>query len=190
MNAKGQDKVYGLTVSVYQCAILMLYNSQASYTIKEIEEKTNIPMTELQTQLKDLFNPKQMMLKKDDSKTPKIRPDENVKFNEEFKNPSLKINYVPKKTHVKATGDEKTAVGQQVEDEIRMERAFVLEAMLVRIMKARKTWQHNPLLQEVMKQVTLFKPQPAMIKDAIERLIENEYLKRDDADRATYIYIP
>lgn len=71
-----------------------------------------------------------------------------------------------------------------------MERAYVLEAMIVRIMKARKVWQHTPLIQEVMKQVTLFKPQPAIIKEAIERLIEKEYLKRDDADRSTYVYIP
>lgn len=29
-----------------------------------------------------------------------------------------------------------------------------------------------------------------MIKQSIERLIEKDYLQRDDNDRQTYIYIP
>jgi len=73
---------------------------------------------------------------------------------------------------------------------VKLERAYVLEAMIVRIMKARKQWQHNPLLQEVIRQVSLFKPQPVDIKEAIERLIDKDYLSRDSNDRTTYIYIP
>lgn len=71
-----------------------------------------------------------------------------------------------------------------------MERQFVLEAIIVRIMKARKTERHEALIAEVIRQVSLFSPQPVMIKEAIERLIEKEYLKRDDDDRKLYIYIP
>jgi cullin 3 len=57
-------------------------------------------------------------------------------------------------------------------------------------MKARKKERHTELMNEVIKQVSLFKPQPQMIKQAIERLIEKEYLERDDSDRQVYIYIP
>jgi len=57
-------------------------------------------------------------------------------------------------------------------------------------MKARKTLKHNELLENVIKQVTMFLPQPKMIKERIESLIERDYLKRDDADRNLYIYLP
>jgi hypothetical protein len=45
-------------------------------------------------------------------------------------------------------------------------------------------------MEDVMKQITIFMPQPQMIKQRIESLIEREYLKRDDADRSKYIYLP
>jgi len=57
-------------------------------------------------------------------------------------------------------------------------------------MKARKTEKHTQLLEDVMRQITIFMPQPQMIKQRIESLIEREYLKRDEADRGKYIYLP
>lgn len=70
------------------------------------------------------------------------------------------------------------------------ERMNILDAVIVRIMKARKTEKHIQLIEDVIKQVTMFLPQPAWIKARIESLIEREYLKRDDNDRAKYIYLP
>jgi hypothetical protein len=145
---------------------------------------------ELTTQMKYLCNPKQKVLLKFKDKSPKFEPTEEIKVNDAFKNPSLKLNFIPKKTHKKKTVSEKSDVQSAVEQEIKIERQHVLDAIIVRIMKARKTESHQPLIQEVMKQVTLFKPQPAMIKEAIERLIEKEYLKRDEEERSRYIYIP
>lgn len=80
------------------------------------------------------------MLKKDNAKTPKITPEENVEINTDFKNPSLKINFVPKKSVIKENANDQTELGKSVEEETKMERAYVLEAMIVRIMKARKVW--------------------------------------------------
>jgi hypothetical protein len=57
-------------------------------------------------------------------------------------------------------------------------------------MKARKTEKHNQLMEDVIKQISIFLPQPQMIKQRIESLIEREYLKRDEAERSKYIYLP
>jgi len=84
----------------------MLFNDNEKLTIKEIEEKSNIPIKELAVQLTNLFNPKQQVLKKDNAKTPKITPDESVTINVDFKNPSLKINFVPKKSVVKENAND------------------------------------------------------------------------------------
>lgn len=57
-------------------------------------------------------------------------------------------------------------------------------------MKARKTEKHTQLMEDVIKQISIFMPQPVMIKQRIESLIDREYLMRDEADRAKYIYKP
>jgi hypothetical protein len=86
---------------------------------------------------------------------------------------------------LKKTEDEK-------EDEkiIRSERLNIIESVIVRIMKARKTEKINQLIEDVIKQINMFLPQPEMIKQRIESMIEREYLKRDESDRNIFIYIP
>lgn len=91
---------------------------------------------------------------------------------------------------MKANPNDKSDIEKQVEKELELEWGFTLEAMIVRIMKARKTENHNNLVAEVIRQVTLFKPAPSMIKEAIERLIEKEYLEWDAASWSQYKYIP
>ena len=39
-------------------------------------------------------------------------------------------------------------------------------------------------------QLQFFKPNPRVIKQRIERLIESDYLERDAADPNTYKYLP
>lgn len=98
--------------------------------------------------------------------------------------------FVPKRNPVKSDPNQKTDLEKTIDKELALERGFTLEAMIVRIMKARKTENHNNLIAEVIRQVTLFKPVPSMIKEAIERLIEKEYLERDASNRSVYKYIP
>ena len=69
-------------------------------------------------------------------------------------------------------------------------RTTVIQAQLVKIMKGRRKEKHNELINEVIKQINSFKPEPAMIKQQIEWLIESDYLMRDDKDKSTYIYKP
>jgi hypothetical protein len=84
----------------------------------------------------------------------------------------------------------KTEDEQEDEKNIRLERQNIIDAVIVRIMKARKTEKFNQLLEDVIKQINMFLPQPAMIKQRIESLIEREYLKRDDSDKTKFIYLP
>lgn len=70
-----------------------------------------------------------------------------------------------------------------------MERKHVIDAMIVRIMKARTRLDHNLLLEELFKQCVLFKPQPQQVKMQLEHLIEREFIKRDPNERNIYIYV-
>ena len=66
----------------------------------------------------------------------------------------------------------------------------MIEANIVKVMKARRKIDHNSLIAEVTKILSWkFNPEPNMIKSRIEGLIEREYMERDNDDRRIYKYI-
>ena len=67
----------------------------------------------------------------------------------------------------------------------------ILQATLTRIMKSRigQITTHVWLINETSKQIDLFQAQPQQIKEAIEKLIEKNIIKRDDKNKSNYEYI-
>ena len=71
-----------------------------------------------------------------------------------------------------------------------MDRKFVLDAAIVRVMKSKKE-VHN----EQLKSLTIdavkhhFVPDVSMIKARIETLMVDEYMKRSDTDPNTFVYV-
>lgn len=83
-----------------------------------------------------------------------------------------------------ASLEEMTNVKRVEED-----RSIAIEASVVRIMKARKTFSHQQLVAEVLSQLAFFRPDPKLIKRRIEALIDREYLERDSENNNTYKYL-
>lgn len=104
-----------------------------------------------------LCNPKQKILDKENKKEPKFQPDEKISVFLGFQNANLKVNYIPAQTHKKK---ETVDPNPKVDPDIDIERRNIIDAVVVRIMKARKTEKHNQLLEDVMRQITIFMPQP------------------------------
>ncbi len=70
------------------------------------------------------------------------------------------------------------------------DRKVLIDASIVRIMKARKVLDHNSIVAEVTQQLSSrFSVLPALIKKRIETLIERDYLSREEDDRRTYRYV-
>ena len=140
---------------------------------------TGIPEHDLKVALKWLCNPKFKVLDRESPASPDFTATEKLRLAIDFANQLLRVVLVPKGIPI---------VQQEVK--IDRERQEFLEALIVRIMKAKKTLHLNALMEEIMSQVTLFQVQPNLIKERIESLIEREYLKRDDTDRNLFVYLP
>jgi Cullin family/Cullin protein neddylation domain len=68
------------------------------------------------------------------------------------------------------------------------DRLYLIDAVLVRIMKARKTILHQALIPQVLEQVKV-PAQSSDVKKRIESLIEREYMERDLKDHNRYNYL-
>lgn len=69
-------------------------------------------------------------------------------------------------------------------------RIILLEAAIVKIMKANKTLGHQELCQRVQQQLSdQFVPSLPDVKKRIESLIDRDYLVRDENDNTSYSYI-
>ena len=61
-------------------------------------------------------------------------------------------------------------------------REHLIDALIIRVMKAKKQLKIKEIIENVLKFTNSFTPQPKMIKTRIESLIGREYLKRDEKD--------
>lgn len=168
----------------------MLFNTHSELTFTQVKEMTNIDDTEIVQALLYLCSPKQKIIDKADAKKPEFSALEKLKVSSTFNNSNIRVVFIPTNTHKKKVAPEAGAGGIETNDDIRKERQNVIDSVIVRVMKARKTEKHNQVVEEVIRQISLFLAQPAMIKQRIESLIEREYLSRDTNDKSKYIYMP
>lgn len=186
-------------VSTLQMLILLLYNHADSYTVDEIAKKTNIEMETLAQVLAILIRSR---LFYDDSSNSddnseganqegdkeaierQLGPESIICLSNSYRNKKLKVNLnVPLRAEIKQE-QEKTL--KNIEDD----RRILIQASIVRIMKTRKTLNHQHLIMEVINQLSSrFKPNVPMIKKCIDILLEKDYLQRDQTQRDTYKYI-
>ena len=119
------------------------------------------------------------------SKTPKgkdVNETDTFSVNNNFSDPKyrIKINQI----QAKETKEE----NKETHERVAADRAYETQAAIVRIMKAKKTITHALLVSEVIS-ATKNRGQldPADIKKNIERLIDKEYMEREEGNTYTYL---
>lgn len=175
-----------IQVSTYQMCILMLFNSRDKLTYEEIKSETAIPERDLVRALQSLAmgKPTQRILMKN-PRTKEIEPTHLFSVNDGFTSKLYRV-----KIQTVAAKGESEPERKETRSKVDEDRKHEIEAAIVRIMKARKTMQHNVLVAEVTEQLkSRFLPSPVIIKKRIEGLIEREYLARTPDDRKVYTYV-
>ncbi|KAF8337679.1 Cullin, partial [Amanita rubescens] len=165
---------YILMTSSYQMAVLLQYNKHDKLSLDEIQAATGISNDILLQVLGLLVKTKVLT---NDQK-------DHYDLNTNFKSKNIRVNLnLPIKAEVRSEHSE-------VLKAVDMERSYVIQATIVRVMKARKTLKNQELIQEVITQISpRFAPKIPDMKKAINILLEKEYIERIDGSTNTFAYV-
>ncbi|RVD85975.1 uncharacterized protein DFL_004273 [Arthrobotrys flagrans] len=190
IRATFKSRKYEINVATYAMVILLQFNNPnvESLSYNEIKTLTSIPESELIRHLQSLaVAPRSRVLVKAPMSRD-VKPTDKFSFNAGFQSKQLKF----KIGTVKGAGNkvETDKERKETEEKVDESRAHLIEAAVVRTMKARKSLKHGDLMLQITEQLSKrFMPDPSMIKKRIESLIEREYLERETADPNTYVYL-
>ena len=181
-----------------QVIILLELEKAGTMSIKNLSKNLKCDIGLIKNSIEGLmynrtFNPKRQIDKgvlisttaKDDN----FNDNDEFKINEKFLCVNKKFNTIPlakKKSEEEQKNEDKTT-----EEDYKRYRDYLIQSNLTRIMKSRigQVTPHNWLVSETAKQIDRFKAQPQQIKDNIEKLIEKNYIKRDEKNKGCYEYV-
>jgi cullin-4 len=191
----GYPKTYELVVGLIQALVLIEFEaSDSRKKLPELMQAVGLEdRSEMERLLQSLALGKEgtRILRKVDhdaepGKKKKMRSDVDDRdefiINASFESNQRRIRIT--NIMMKETKEER----EKTVETVSRDRLYLIDAVLVRIMKARKTILHQQLIPQVLEQVKV-PAQPADIKKRIESLIEREYMERDGKDRNRYNYL-
>ena len=189
-------KVYEIHVSTLQAIVLRLFDGVTdALSFEEVQRRSGIEDDEiLKRILHSLSCQKLQLLGKasDDDKDKKISTKDSFVVNAKFTHPLRKFRMLmPSMDDLTGSKGHKSNAASETAPHALMEaRGYVIEAAIVRIMKARRRLSHVELTGEIMTHVTFFVPDVKTVKQRIERMIEKGFLERDETDAKIYVYVP
>ncbi|CDO70959.1 hypothetical protein BN946_scf184829.g68 [Trametes cinnabarina] len=176
-----------LSVSLYQAVILLLFNEETTISYADIKEQTRLGAAtddaELQRTLQSLACGKKRVLRKQPSGKD-VNPTDVFHFNADFTDPRYQV-------HINSIQSKETPEeSKRTQSSIEADRKHALDAAIVRVMKAKKELSYEQLKTATIEAVKKhFVPEVGMIKQRIQGLVEQEYLRRDEDDMNKYIYV-
>jgi len=172
-----------LSVSLYQAIVLLLFNDEDELGFKTIKEQTRLDDMELRRTLQSLACGTKRVLKKNPVGR-EVNDDDVFSFNADFEDPRSRVHI--NSIQAKETAEESKRTQSNVEGD----RKLSIDAAIVRIMKAKKELHFEQLKTQTIDAVkNHFVPDVPTIKQRIEGLVEQEYLRRDEDDMSKLFYI-
>jgi len=173
-----------IVVSSFQAIVMLLFNGRTQnepLSYANLQAATNLTAVELKRTLQSLACARYRVL----SKTPKgkdVNESDTFTVNLNFSDPKyrIKINQI----QLKETKEE----NKETHERVAADRHYETQAAIVRIMKSRKTITHAELVAEVIKATkSRGVLDPVDIKKNIEKLIEKDYMEREEGNTYSYL---
>ena len=172
-----------LVVNTPQMMLLLAFNSQKILSYQQLLDITGLSRIDADNSILSLAHPKiAILLKRPNTKI--LELSHQFMVNNKYTSQLRKVVVPLLQSTVKDPQEDKSAAL------IELQRRHMIDACVVRIMKARKKLRFNILVSETITYLQArFPPQPHDIKKRIEALVESEYLKRSDEDRNIFEYL-
>ncbi|KAF5393302.1 hypothetical protein D9757_000665 [Collybiopsis confluens] len=179
-----------LSVSLYQGVILLMFQTKNELSFSEIKEvQHSMEDDDLRRTLQSLACGKKKVLRKNPVGRDVFDGD-SFWFNDEFilteegkkAGYRIHVNSIQAKVSVK----ESTTTNKHIQDD----RKHLLDAAIVRIMKAKKSLAYNELTMQTIDAVKKhYAPDVDEIKRRVEALVEGEYLEREEGKKGVFRYL-
>ncbi|TFK48041.1 Cullin-4B [Heliocybe sulcata] len=184
-NLKAQFKAgpKDLSVSLHQAVILLHFNDVDEIPFIDIQTSVRMEDAQLRRTLQSLACGKKKVLKKKPA-GPDVNDGDVFYYNAGFTDPRPRVHI--NSIQVKETPEE----AKRTQTAIEGDRKHILDAAIVRIMKAKKQMRYEQLKNDTVDAVKKhFVPEVSSIKQRIASLLEQEYMRRDEDDMNLYIYV-
>jgi len=183
---------YTLQGSGYQIGVLLQFNQIEMFTFKDLQVATQLNESVLTATIRSLLKTKILISNppiEDPEKDSIESTGHSFTLNASYKSPKGRVKVNINVSMKSEALNEKKGVEETMSHVIE-ERKLLMQAAIVRIMKARKKLRHQNLISEVVEQLQgRFKPAIGLIKKCIDILIEKEYLERVKSEKDMYSYI-
>ncbi|TXT04899.1 hypothetical protein VHUM_03982 [Vanrija humicola] len=185
LTARFDSGKYEIGVSLFQAVVMLQFNEGDVFDFNELKARTGIESSELVRTLQSLALGRKgtrVLLKRPAGK--EVEPTDKFAINKAFSSERIKfkINQIQQDISVEES--------RKTNEQVAIDRVSVLEATIVRIMKAKKKMTLTLLIDNVVGDVSKrFPPDVREIKKRVESLIEREFLQREEGDRNTLHYL-
>lgn len=172
LEAKFGSKTYQLQMTSIQASVLFLFETADTLNAEAISTAIGAPIHITHAILHSLTM----------TKVPLLRYSQDTKLYE------LRDKIDSPLTLIKIPTPPYAIKKEVQKEQVELNRKYVIDAAIVRIMKSRKQMTFQELIGEIIRQMShMFQPQPSQIKKSIEELIDREYLERVDTASLRYI---
>lgn len=174
-NISKQGKIpFQFTLTMFQYAILSNFESIDTLTTTQLLSRTGLSMETFKLNMIPFVKLKLLMQAPPGEKN-LTKPSTTFTIVKEYSSKKVKINF---SQNVKV-GDSKSEE-KETNEEVERRKHELLKAGIVRLMKARKELKHEKLSIGIFEIIDRFRPTVSEIKKAIEVLIDEQYLARDE----------
>lgn len=182
---------FHFTVTLFQMAILLMFNENDTLSFEQIQEGTNLTTQHIILSMLPFIKMKLLHQSPPGLESMGLLGTQ-YKLNLPYKLAKSKVNFaagVKGDVSLSGSGKADNMDSDNINKELNKERQLFLEACIVRIMKAKRVVSHATLVNEcIAESHQRFNAKVSLIKKAIDNLISKEYLQRS-RDGESYEYL-